>query len=217
MVEILRVYDLEGHFLENMERKKYYKQARSEYRRKGSISRTVAIVKLLLFRSDGKMLLTKRSSIKKENPLLWDKALGGHQIGGEDSVKTLMRECTEELGINIKVVDKKFKGFISLENLSKSAVVRLLEKRLLRTTSVIYKNRFTMQLPKQETIYLGIYDGPIVLADGEVAAIKYVTLTQALHAIKIKPSLYTDDIKQLVKHYTPVMKSMLKELNTCTR
>ncbi len=59
-------------------------------------------VKLLLFNSEKKMLIQKRSSIKKEYPTMWDISVRGSVISGETSEEGIKRETKEELDIDIE-------------------------------------------------------------------------------------------------------------------
>ncbi len=59
-------------------------------------------VKLLVFNSEKKMLIQKRSSEKKEYPAMWDISVRGSVISGETSEEGIKRETKEELGIDIE-------------------------------------------------------------------------------------------------------------------
>ena len=54
------------------------------------------------------VLLQKRSSSKKLWPNKWDVTIGGHVNAGEFGRQALIRECKEELGIEIKDDDIKY-------------------------------------------------------------------------------------------------------------
>lgn len=49
---------------------------------------------------DGKILMQKRSLMKKKNPGLWSKT-GGHVEAGENVIDAIKREVFEEIGLNI--------------------------------------------------------------------------------------------------------------------
>lgn len=48
------------------------------------------------------VLLQKRSQSKKLWPNRWDVTVGGHVDAGEFGRQTIIRECKEELGIDVK-------------------------------------------------------------------------------------------------------------------
>ena len=56
-------------------------------------------VHVLLFRSDGKILLQKRVKTKDIAPGKWDTSVGGHVDAGEDWDLAARRELKEELGV----------------------------------------------------------------------------------------------------------------------
>lgn len=56
----------------------------------------------------GNVLLQRRSENKRLWPNKWDVTVGGHVDSGEFGRQALIRECTEELGLNIKDEDIKY-------------------------------------------------------------------------------------------------------------
>ena len=69
---------------------------RREIHEKGLLHRTVHI---LVFNSDGKIFLQKRSLLKDENAGYWDTSSAGHVDSGESYLAGSHRELYEELGI----------------------------------------------------------------------------------------------------------------------
>lgn len=57
------------------------------------------VVHLLVFRTDGALLLQKRALTKDIQPGKWDTSVGGHVQAGESLDDALVREAAEELGI----------------------------------------------------------------------------------------------------------------------
>ena len=62
----------------------------------------------LIINSDGKILLQKRSTNKKLWPNKWDVTVGGHVRSGELGRNALIRECKEEMGLEIHDDEIKF-------------------------------------------------------------------------------------------------------------
>ena len=62
----------------------------------------------LIVNQDGDILLQRRSKDKKLWPNKWDVTIGGHINAGEFGRQALIRECKEELGIDITDDDIKF-------------------------------------------------------------------------------------------------------------
>ncbi len=69
---------------------------RSEVHRRGLRHRAVSV---LLYHSDGRLLLQRRSLIKDESPGLLGASASGHVGAGEDPFGTAIREFAEELGV----------------------------------------------------------------------------------------------------------------------
>ena len=69
---------------------------RSEVHRRNLLHRAVHV---LVFRSDGAMLIHKRSATKEEFPSVWTSSCSGHVSAGETYDETAPREMFEELGI----------------------------------------------------------------------------------------------------------------------
>ncbi len=55
---------------------------------------------VVVFHSDGRVLLQKRSQFKDIQPGKWDTAVGGHLMPGEDFEVAARREMQEELGLS---------------------------------------------------------------------------------------------------------------------
>jgi 16S rRNA (adenine1518-N6/adenine1519-N6)-dimethyltransferase len=60
-------------------------------------------VHILVFNSDGEVLLQKRSAAKDRHPLSWDSSAAGHVEGDEAYEQTAVRELGEELGISARL------------------------------------------------------------------------------------------------------------------
>lgn len=65
---------------------------------------------VFIINSKGQVLLQKRSPNKKMWPNMWDVTAGGHVLAGEFGFQALLRECKEELGIELKKEDITFIG-----------------------------------------------------------------------------------------------------------
>jgi isopentenyl-diphosphate Delta-isomerase len=72
--------------------------ARSRAHREGLWHRAVHVV---VWNRRGEILLQKRAASKASFPGFWDTSVGGHVGAGEGYEATALRECAEELGIEI--------------------------------------------------------------------------------------------------------------------
>lgn len=72
--------------------------ARSRAHREGIRHRAVHVV---VWNRRGEILLQRRAASKASFPGFWDTSVGGHVGAGEGYLATALRECAEELGIEI--------------------------------------------------------------------------------------------------------------------
>ena len=73
-------------------------------------------VHVLVFNSDFKVFLQKRSMLKDEFPGLWDSSTSGHVDAGETYDIAAVREVKEEIGLEVgRNLEKLFKTNASLE------------------------------------------------------------------------------------------------------
>jgi isopentenyldiphosphate isomerase len=73
-----------------------------------------------LYTKQGAILLSQRAASKSICPLLWDVSVAGHVDAGETIIKGAIRECQEEIGLNLSESDLEnigiFECFLSYEN-----------------------------------------------------------------------------------------------------
>jgi len=74
---------------------------RSEVHRRRLRHRAVHI---FVRRSDGQLLIHKRSTTKEEFPGVWTSSASGHVASGESYISAARRELTEELGISGQLI-----------------------------------------------------------------------------------------------------------------
>jgi len=88
--ELYDVYDEEGGWQGQATRKEVHSDPSLIHR----------AVHVLIFRSDGHLLLQKRVAAKDIEPGKWDTSVGGHVDAGEDYLTAARRETREEMGID---------------------------------------------------------------------------------------------------------------------
>lgn len=135
-------------------------ETREECHKKGLWHRCVYA---FVIDKDSNILLQKRSANKKLWPNLWDVTVGGHVDSGEFGRQALIRECKEELGIDI--CDKDIKYLVG--SCSKT------------TKGKITNNQFN----ECYLITKDIDISKIKLQEEEVAEIKFFTKDEVLERI----------------------------------
>ncbi|MEZ6039640.1 MAG: NUDIX domain-containing protein [Planctomycetaceae bacterium] len=91
--EMFDVVDADDHVIQQL--------PRSEVHRRKLLHRAVHV---FLFRSDGRLLIHKRSPAKEEFPSVWTSSASGHVSAGEDYDSCVPRELKEELGLRAQLM-----------------------------------------------------------------------------------------------------------------
>lgn len=121
------------------------------------------IVHVLLFNSEGKLGLQLRSESAHYLPGHWSSAAGGHVQTGEDYLSAAVRECGEELGVNLPIEEIK---------------------------KYVYTDQ---KLCKHTVLFKTVYDGPFQTNPAEVQGIEFFSLKEIDDMIaggdKIHPEL----------------------------
>jgi isopentenyldiphosphate isomerase len=164
----------------------------------------VHVVSILLFGTDGELILQKRAEDKRHNQGLIDKTLGGHINYGDSDEYTMMVETVQELLTPSVVLDNEVDFDKTLSIL----------KPYLDTIAVVYKKTvrpWTLNktaagriFPVNNIVHLafGVYAGRMRPADKEASGILYYnSLEQLEKEIAAHPDIFTDDLIQLVKEY----------------
>lgn len=208
-VEKLKVYNLSGKFLEVQLRDKFYSEIKSEYDKKGFISKKIKTIRLILMNSAGRIYLQKRSKIKEENPGLYDKTVGGHVNYDDSDNMTVVRECAEELGFPATILpNKDFRRAIITTDLSIIGIFRKVDEILnFESIRVDTKGNEFLQ-PMITSVYVGYYDGAIRFVDGESSGIEVFSLDELGQEMKKNPGKFTEDIKFMFKNYKKYLKSI---------
>jgi len=202
MSEKLEVYDMDSNLVEILDRKKFYDQIKSDFAISGKINTKVKTIRLLLMNSSGRIYLQKRSSLKEENPGLYDKTVGGHVSAGDSFSITVIRECAEELGFPAAIVDpKEFENAVRVTDLHIIGIFKKVDylpnfqgKRISRD------GNFFVQ-PLMTSMYIGYYDGPIRFVDGESSGIEVFSLAELQHELATHPNKFTEDVTFMIKKY----------------
>ena len=87
--EILEIVDMDGKIIGTAPRSEIH----------GNPSLVHKVVHVLVFNTEGALLLQKRSMNKDVAPGKWDTSVGGHVSPGEDLLIGAQREMEEELGV----------------------------------------------------------------------------------------------------------------------
>jgi len=142
-----------------------------EAHQKGLLHRAFSVV---VFNTDGKMLLQQRAAVKYHSPLLWTNACCGHPRHGEETVNAAKRRLKEENGFDCE--------------LKESFVFQ-------------YKASFDNGLTENEIdhVFIGHYDGEIPFNPDEAAAVKWLTMEEIATQVAENPDNFTVWFKILLQ------------------
>jgi len=130
---------------------------------KGELHRAISI---LIFNSEGEMLLQQRAFSKYHTPGLWSNTACSHPRPGEDIGEAASRRLEEEMGITTQL-NKAF--------------------------DFIYKAHFDNGLVEYEFdhVFFGTYNGEVTINTEEANDYKWVNPADLLEDIRSTPELYT--------------------------
>lgn len=207
MSEKLEVYDLDENLIEVKERDEFYREIKKEFQKTGKITKQVKRVLLLLMNSQGKIVLQRRNLSKQENSGLFDKTIGGHVEEGCSYEVTLIKECAEELGFPVSILEKSdFSKALKKADLKVIGIFREIGYNSNFKSTRISEDGKKFIQPYMQTIYIGYYDGSMQFMDGESSGIQLYTVKELEDAIKNNPNDFTDDLKILFEKYKDKLK-----------
>lgn len=209
-MEKLEVFDLKGKFLKIQDRATFYSEIKDEFLKNKKITRKIKSIRLLLMNSDGRIYLQKRSNLKTENPGLYDKTVGGHVLPGESWNITVVRECAEELGFPVVILNNDFKNAVKTVDLKIIGIFKQVDEIANFESVRINKNGNKFIQPYISAFFVGYYDGAIRFADGESSGVEVFSLKELEAEIKNNPAKFTEDIKFMIKNYKQHIKPIKK-------
>jgi len=205
------IYQLET---ERYQRDEFYKEQTKTHDRIGRTTKMVEIIGLLLFNTNGQIILQKRAPSKAHNPGLIDKSIGGHIKFDDSPFYTLMVETVQELRIPSIVLytDEDFKKTFQLlkSYLDHIAIVKLLGQGDYVLNRKIKGKNYKMH--HRVHLFIGVYNGATKPVDQEASGTLYYDLSGLKQEIKKRPENFTDDLIMYLKKYESEMKEFLKHL-----
>jgi isopentenyldiphosphate isomerase len=212
--ENIKVFDLENNFIGFENKFDFYKSLRAEFKKKGKVTRKVHTVRLFLMNKEGKIYISRRSRLKKENSLLFDKTIGAHIRKDETPEYTILREAEEELEFPaVALKRKEFEETIKENALTLFGAV--LNVSTLYDFNAFYKygDNSEAVFPQITTIFIGVYNGAIKFEDSETDIIELYDLDELIEELKSNPKKFTEDLKILIPKFEKEIRKIIQVLN----
>ncbi len=186
-----------------MDRKDFYSEQVSEFKKNGSPTRAIEVVNILIFNSHGELIVQKRSFDKAHNAGLLDKSIGGHIQKGDTPNYTVMVETIQELQTPSIVLEDQEdfnKTFLLLgKYLETIAIVKHFKTALHSPVKVIDKE--LVEIANKMHIYFGVYDGRIRPVDREAKGVLFYSIDELKKEMSDNPQTFTGDMHLIMKEY----------------
>ncbi|MCY7408677.1 MAG: isopentenyl-diphosphate Delta-isomerase [Chitinophagales bacterium] len=141
-----------------------------EAHEKGLLHRAFSV---FLFNDKNEMLLQQRAATKYHFAGLWSNACCSHPRVSEKILSAAKRRLKEELNLRASI---KLKSTITY--------------KFFDTESGLTEHEF-------DYIFIGKYDGKIDFNNDEVAAVKWISISQLKKEIKLNPEIFTPWFKEI--------------------
>lgn len=211
--EKVQIFDLSGKLLGMQDKTEFYDEIRKEYKKTGKVTRQVHTIRLFLMNSEGGIYLAKRSRLKKENTLLYDKTIGGHIRGTETAEFTVLRESAEELGFPAAALsNSEFVTSLSETDLKIVGIFKKIDTINSFIAKYKYKNNTYSEFPQVTSIFIGVFDGPVKFKDGETSGIEIYYPDEIIQELKKNSDRYTEDVKILIPKYISEFKKIVEQI-----
>jgi isopentenyldiphosphate isomerase len=211
--EKIKIFDLNNNFIGFKRKFDFYKSLRAEYSKKGKATKKVHTIRLFLMNKEGRLYLSRRSRLKKENSLLFDKTIGAHIRKDESPEYTVLREAEEELGFPAVSLERdEFEETIDENELTLFGIVLNIGTLFDFDAFYKYRDGGHVVFPQITTIFIGVYDGAIKFEDDETDIIELFDLDELIDELRSKPGNFTEDLKILIPKFEKELRKVIRLL-----
>lgn len=198
-----------------MDRDKFYNDQIKTIKKTGKATMGVETMAVFLFNKEHEIILQKRSHLKRHNPFLIDKAIGGHIKYGESPFYTTMVETVQELRVP-SIILRTGEDFNKTLNLLSSyldniAIVEELDKGVFELERII--DGETYVIPHRVYLYIGVYGGATKPVDKEASGVLYYSLDILKKEMEAQPKNFTSDLHLYLEKYKKEIQDFLKHFN----
>ena len=197
-----------------MDRDEFYREQIEKSEKGEKPDRSIEVVDVFVFDSQGEIFIQKRSDSKAHNAGMLDKTIGGHVRFGDTDDFTVMVETVQELQVP-SITLRTDKDFVKTYDLLKDylnivAVIKHIDSKIFELEKRI-KGKDVTVLNKVH-LYFGIYNGSVRTVDREAKGVLLYSLADLERDMKISPALFTDDLSTLIGEYRPQIEEFIRAI-----
>lgn len=217
MSEIINTYLVnDPESLVPMKRSDFYQEQVKIFKETGNPTRACDIIDILIFNSDGELMVQKRSKNKAHNPGMFDKSIGGHVSYGDTYSHTVMIETVQELQTPSIVLNNKKDFDKTLSVLSEYtetiAIIKHNDSETHRLTKII--NGEKIDILNRVHLYFGIYNGRTRPVDKEANGVLYYTIEDLVDEMRLAPHMFSYDLSYLINTYKNEIVNFIEKVKT---
>lgn len=211
MSEWLHATDRHGRFVKTEERVALLAEIRAHARAHGDAHLAVPVVHIILLTSSGQIRMVQRGN-RPENPFMWDKAVGGHVVTEDRALgraafdANAIKEMGEEVGIeNVAIADDAlhYHRLLQAEDHDPTtrAIIRMVDHDPWQGSFCRSREGEPWVKRHNVCVYIGVYDGAFVFADGEAINHNLITRADLMDDLLASPWKYADGVRIFMQRY----------------
>lgn len=203
MAEYIDAFNRSGTYLKTGLKEVILREIRQKSLQEGDAPFQVKVIHVLLYDSEGNIIISQRSPYEKENPGYLDKTVGGHVSAGQDFNEALRRECYEEQGISpiVIVSAEEFPEALRYYDTCRQAVIRGVQRKSWKQSRRVNSQKKSWIKRVDAMGYLGCYDGQFRPVDKECLKTVKIKKKKLQEELRAYPDKFTDDLREMIRDY----------------
>lgn len=213
MSEIVNTYKLDNPVrLIPMDRKEFYNEQISEFKKTWKSSRAVEVINILVFNESWEFILQKRSSHKAHNANLIDKTVWWHIVCWDTADYTAMVETVQELQVP-SIVLRNQDDFLKTYDLLKlylttTAIIKFVDINIIPTKKIIDGEE--IEILNKIHFYIWIYWWSTKNADKEAKGVLFYDIDELSSEMENFPNIFTNDLHFYLDKYKEEIQEFLQ-------
>jgi hypothetical protein len=204
------IFDLDNQYIGTLSKREIEDTILRQWQDTGKIQIKVRTVRGLVLNAAGEITIQRRSYLKRDNPSLWDKSLGGHVKAGQGPKPTLIDEANRELDFSVAPLTRKdFRDTLlyRLSDLKRQGIATLLcyNPNFISKRVVVdhdsHKVIGVMEQPLMNYLFIIYYDGWSKFQDQESIGVQTLPIWFLKNEMTDRPNDFSNDLHVLIHNY----------------